>query len=510
MLNLLVVEDQEIIRKLIVHKVYNTGVQLGSLLEAENGLQALKIITSNNIDIVITDIRMPQIDGLELIEHATRINLRIKFIIISGYNDFEYAMRALHCNVCDYITKPINPNQLQNTILRIQKEIERDKIDILYKYNLERKFNEDKELIINYHINNMLNKGYGSSAQEFLTNLFSKEYFEISIIKKCVYSFMEELYAESDIQILNDLKYPYEWIIIYNVDDPEHKSLLKKHLKLIQVIKNETNADCIIGVGSTVKGIKELIESYRKAEITVKESVVKGLNKVIEYNSIKQDYSEPLESNPMNEAIIKKYLENGNAFKLKEYIGYNIEFLLKQRAINYADIFNFATELLVMIKRDLQYRASIVFTGCEAEPEFLTKLTKCYTKNEIIEWCAFCIDWHKGMLQNNITGSCKELIENIKAFVTQNFNLAITLDLISEKYNISANYFSRMFKTYNGECFKTYLTRIRMEKAMELIASSKLKLYDISEIVGYDDPKYFSKVFKSYFGFSPSRSSEEL
>jgi YesN/AraC family two-component response regulator len=215
-------------------------------------------------------------------------------------------------------------------------------------------------------------------------------------------------------------------------------------------------------------------------------------------------------TNVNEEKIINKYLDNGDTASLKQYIGKVFEDLSKwDQKINHHTYFNLALDLFVTIKRYLQRNSNIVSSVSELEPEFLSELTKCCTLDGVVGWCETCINWYESLVSDNYNNSGKEQVAAIRKYIVNNYGMEISLNSIAEKYNISANYLSKVFKIYTNESFKSFLTKIRMEKAIELIMNSELKLYNISEIVGYDDPKYFSKVFKNYFGFSPSRFGEQ-
>jgi two-component system response regulator YesN len=262
-------------------------------------------------------------------------------------------------------------------------------------------------------------------------------------------------------------------------------------------------------MGTKVKGLRSISKSYAHAEYALKEAIILGLNRIIDYQPPEKPAINLSWINVSEDKIINKYLDNGDTSSLKEYIVKVFEDLSKwDQKINHHTYFGLALDLFVTIKRYLQRNSSIVFQGNEMEPEFLNELTRCCTLEGVIRWCENCINWYESLISDNFNNSGKELVASIRKYIVNNYGMEISLNSIAEKYNISPNYLSKLFKIYTNESFKSFLTKIRMEKAIELITNSELKLYNIAEIVGYDDPKYFSKVFKNYFGFSPSQFNE--
>jgi two-component system response regulator YesN len=532
MLNVLVIEDEEYVRKSIVYKVDWDRIGLRLVKEAENGFQALEIIENEDIDIVITDIKMPGMSGLELIEKIKETHDRIRFVIVSGYSEFEYAKKAMLNHVSDYILKPVKGVHLERTLTKIREEILEEKVDILYRKNIEKSIKENSELIKNYYfIKLLLQETETEDTPMYVDKLikdFEYDWFHVSTLRvipkllnekesgtmkrksvDSIISRMKEIYDGKDIKIYNNLRNSYEWIILNNFDENQYKSLRCKHTQCIECINKEFGVNCIIGMGTKVKGLRSISKSYAHAEYALKEAIILGLNRIIDYQPPEKPAINLSWINVSEDKIINKYLDNGDTSSLKEYIVKVFEDLSKwDQKINHHTYFGLALDLFVTIKRYLQRNSSIVFQGNEMEPEFLNELTRCCTLEGVIRWCENCINWYESLISDNFNNSGKELVASIRKYIVNNYGMEISLNSIAEKYNISPNYLSKLFKIYTNESFKSFLTKIRMEKAIELITNSELKLYNIAEIVGYDDPKYFSKVFKNYFGFSPSQFNE--
>ena len=533
MLNVLVVEDEEYVRKSIVFKVDWERLGLKLAAEAENGFQALDIINNQDIDVVITDIRMPGMSGLELIEKIKETQEKMRFIIVSGHSEFEYAKKAMLYHVSDYILKPVKGAHLERTLERIREELLEEKVDLLYRKNIEKSMKENSELIKNYYfIKLLLQEAETEETAAYVDKLskdFEHDWFHVSILRvipklidkkdksaidrKSVDNMigrMKEIYDGQNIKFYNNLRNAYEWIILTNFAADAYKSPRGKHIQAIESINEEFGVNCIIGMGIRVKGLSSISKSYAHAEYAVKEAIIMGLNRIIDYQPPQNPVINLSWINVNEEKVINKYLDNGDTASLKQYITKVFHDLAKwDQKINQHTYYNLALDLFVTIKRYLQRNSKIVSSANELEPEFLSELTKCCTLEGVIQWCETCINWYESLISDNYNNSGKDLVAAIRKYIVNNYGMEISLISIAEKYNISANYLSKIFKIYTNESFKSFLTKIRMEKAIELIMNSELKLYNISEIVGYDDPKYFSKVFKNYFGFSPSRFGEQ-
>lgn len=528
-LNVLVVEDEEYVRKSIVYKVDWESLGFNPVKEAENAYQALEIIAKEDIDLIITDIKMPGMNGLELIEKVKEEYDNKRFVIVSGYSEFEYAKKALLYNVSEYILKPVKGAELERILSRIMMEILEEKDDALYRENIEKSHKENTELIKNYYLIKLLQQEPGKEELELYLKKLSPDFgnkrFVVSILRVIlshttdkkeggaknntgnIIKRLGEIYADEHIRIYNNLKYSYEWIIIDNYKKEEDSRLKSKHQAAIKSINDEFGINCIIGVGTEVKVLENLGESYAKAEFAVKEAILKGINKIIDY----QPHENVLNLNWLNvnqEEVIVKYLDNMNTAGLKEHVKVTFEGLSHWEQINHKTYFNLALDLFVTLKKYIQRNSDIVTKSNEFEPEFLNDLTKCSTLDGVIRWCETCINWFESLMSENYNKSGKELVISIRQYIINNYGSDISLNYIADKYSISPNHLCKLFKLYTNETFKAFITKIRMEKAIELIINSEFKLSSISELVGYEDPKYFSKVFKSYFGFPPSQFKE--
>ncbi len=533
MLNVLVVEDEEYVRKSIVCKIdwEQYGFHLAG--EAENAIEALRFMDEQDIDIVITDIKMPEISGLELIEKLKNKFETMKFIIVSGYSEFEYAKMALSYSVSEYLLKPVKEELLVKALAKVKEEILQEKSELLKKKDMEEKIRENSEFIKSYYITKLIQPDDGENgASVYLNKLkgeFRYEWFRVSILRvipRCeknkngsyknsmeqMFEQLREIYGGENVRVSNNLKYSYDWIILENLQRDSSGTLMQKHLKAIETVNKKFYLDCIVGSGTGVCGLSNISESYANAEYAVKEAIVRGINRVIEYGRLDPDNHVPQSCiSEKNEEIIQKYLESGNVLKLNQYVRQQMEGLARRdKNVTHHVYFQLALDLFVSITKFLHKNLKAEYSGGELEPEFINELSKCCTLAAIMQWCAKCIDWYENMIGENITNSSEELVASIKKYISNNYSTDISLNLIADKYNISPNYLSRVFKAYTNECFKSYVTKMRMEKAFELIMNSELKLYDVSEIVGYEDPKYFSKVFKNYFGFPPSRFTDGI
>jgi len=531
LLNVLVVEDEEYVRKSIVYKVDWAQLGFNFALEAENGLRALEIVEQQDIDVIITDIRMPGMNGLELIEKVKETHERMRFIIVSGHNEFEYAKKALSYNVSEYLLKPVKGSQLEKTLSKVKDELLKEKVDILYRKNIEKRFKENSELLQNYYLTKLIQSEEGSvQAQKNAQALGDEmpcEMVEVSVLRVLttpaggkdqdyslldsldnMFQALQDIYTAENVHIYNNLKNAYEWIVINNFETDSEKSVRGMHSRAIKSITDEFGVNCIIGVGTCEQGLEKLPASYAKAELAVKEAIVIGVNRIIPY----EDKYTNLNVNWLtvsDDQLIGKYLDTGNTASLKAYIEKVFRTLrTHNEQINHLAYYSLALDLFVILKKHLQRNSEMAGSDNDFEPEFLSELTGLATLEEIIKWCEMCIMWYESLITESDNSTGKDLVGIIRSYITNNYGADITLGFVAEKYNISPNYLSRVFKIYSNESFKSFITRIRMEKAIELMMGSELKLYSISEMVGYEDPKYFSKVFKNYFGFPPSRFDE--
>ena len=537
MYKVLVVEDEDVIRRNIVNFIKRFSADFEVVGDAENGLRALEIYNENEPDIVITDILMPQMDGIQLIEKLRQDNREIAFIIISGYDEFAYAQSAMRLNVFDYLLKPFLPQQLADVLLKVKESIDRrrnffNNIKVLQS-KLEESMPILRERFFIDLVANQLSFNEILQRSSFLQLDISADFYNVAIVKinasevsksrnitkeELIHFFLFDIVGElfdSNIKTFAFGISDYQLGIImcgcYEYKRQFFQNINKSLSKLIETMANYYHVTIFAAVGRIYEDILKLPLSFAEAKEAMTYSFAIEANTLINYDDIflkkTETYEKP--SSILKEIIL--YTKTGDSDKALKKIENLFEYYKGKAVLNPNLIKADVIEVVLAIQRYLE--------ESKGDDTFL------YNQNispyeKIVK--ADSVSDLKGLLHdfaimtiNEVVhlkeGQSNSFVEKLKSITEENIgNEDFNLDIAASMLYISPNYLRQMFKKVTGETFIEYLTNQRMKKAAELLRDNSLKISDITEQVGYSSQSYFTKCFKKYYNVTPTEYRENI
>lgn len=493
--------------------------------DANNGLAAFELIKKLKPDILISDIRMPKMDGLELLRNLKLKNINLKSIILSGYSDFDYAKKAMNLNSIEYILKPCRPEEILEVVLKAKKllEDERKNASILedYKISYNKSFSQNrnkflKQLAIGKNINliEIDLKVYScdiktSIGKSFLAITFSidnknkiLEYENIIAINCDLVNYTSNLltsevvgYFEND----NDTTF----ILYIDKTDYNSKRFLQNITKIKDDIKTLFHSTLTVGIGSIVKDIKDINSSYRDASEALEAKFFLGNDRVINSSNI-HAYEDMTGVYPTNEEIdILNCLETGNEILmhngLENFYNKLCHDKLPSKGFLQKISISFCSRLYKFCV-DKNINTSQIF---DSNLKTFDKIEECETMKDLFEYVSL-------ILNNILEKMCEADKKNIftkmaVGYIMKNYYKDISLEVVSKELFITPGYLSLIFKQDMGINFISFIAGYRIEKAKELLKNSSLKNYEVSNSIGFKDEKYFSQIFKKYVGLTPSQ-----
>ncbi|AXI10506.1 hypothetical protein CUC15_16885 [Oceanobacillus zhaokaii] len=474
-MRILLAEDEFIERKAMRKFIEENFPAIEIVAEAENGRKAIELAEKTSPDVIFMDIRMPGINGLEAIEKINMGNPAIKFILVSAYDSFDYAKEAMRFGIKDYILKPGKKEEIVKAILRVQKEIEVEKIQQLERIQA-----------LGLRHERLITELMHAPLQES-TLIMQKKLFP-KMLSGCflVVKHGSKLMVEGGLQRLGQAAATFQFIT-RQVEDIVVVCLLASTilqrsdvLQVARSLQQKIGDTVYIGIGSPTTVLAELPRSYEEAyEVCMQ----LGTDRKRQYGflSLKK-------TGQKGEAIlarIEAIIERGQQEEAIQY------FQQYQDKLTLSD----KEELYLRLKNGLVTRniapPSISFSSLKTNQDWHAFLHLCCSKM-------------KGFYQS------KSFIEQARNFMHTHFQEAITLENVAASVNLSASYFSNVFKQEFGMNFIEYLTMIRMQKAKGLIEENTYSLKEISFMVGYKDPNYFSRVFKKHYQESPKQFQQAI
>lgn len=526
------VEDEMVIRRGIKNSIDWEKEGYIFCGEASDGELAYPMIIKEKPDILITDIRMPFMDGLELCKLVKKELPNIKILILSGYDEFDYAKEAIRLGVTEYLLKPISSGKLLEALNGVSESIRREKEDkdLVRKYMEELRENteHEKQKFFEQMIAGNLSMADAlETGKKYEMNLSAGMYnlllFRFTLGEENRKS--GELLGEAEYAIeklTERLEYVFEfqrgvegWAFLLMADNEEQMSERVKELSkdLEEIMKNYSTIAYFGGIGQPVARLRELEESFREAERALAARFTMELNRIISVEDIRMaqnvDTLDDIEIMSFGEiektrTMLEKFLNNGAEDEIDEFVDVYINELPEENLKS------------VLMRQYIIMDAYIVMMsfcekieGIEGEmqaqsEELKNSMKTIQTLEEIKNYIRMLLKKIIGV-RDTISGRrYSDIIEIAKDQIRKTYmSDEISLNTIAAEVGMSPSYFSSIFSKEMGKTFVEYLTEIRMDRAKELLMCSSMKTSEIGYEVGYKDPHYFSYIFKKTQNCTP-------
>lgn len=526
------VEDEMVIRRGIKNSIDREKEGYIFCGEASDGELAYPMIIKEKPDILITDIRMPFMDGLELCKLVKKELPNIKILILSGYDEFDYAKEAIRLGVTEYLLKPISSGKLLEALNGVSESIRREKEDkdLVRKYMEEMRENtehEKQKFFEQMIVGNLSMADALETGKKYEMNLSAGMYnlllFRFTLGEENRKS--GELLGEAEYAIeklTERLEYVFEfqrgvegWAFLLMADNEEQMSERVKELSkdLEEIMKNYSTIAYFGGIGQPVARLRELEESFREAERALAARFTMELNRIISVEDIRMaqnvDTLDDIEITSFGEiektrTMLEKFLNNGAEDEIDEFVDVYINELPEENLKS------------VLMRQYIIMDAYIVMMsfcekieGIEGEmqaqsEELKNSMKTIQTLEEIKNYIRMLLKKIIGV-RDTISGRrYSDIIEIAKDQIRKTYmSDEISLNTIAAEVGMSPSYFSSIFSKEMGKTFVEYLTEIRMDRAKELLMCSSMKTSEIGYEVGYKDPHYFSYIFKKTQNCTP-------
>ena len=496
--------------------------------EGNNGQEALDFIQDNHVDIIITDMKMPIMDGMELIKNIRKLNLSLEVLILSGYEDFEYARSAIQYGVFEYLLKPVTIDKIERAVEQLvdkfRKKVIDEQEDRKKTLAYEQAVPYMEEKIIASLIKGQYNKnvatlfGIDIKSERFAVakiQLDKSNYVNevldhkaidlqhiIEEVKKELYETLKKHYT------LKIVKYDgYTLILIFLLNRKECKAdIINKWIKEAQEqIKERLGYSVTAAIGNTVDTIENISQAYNQASEALEYKMYYGDNSLLVYRDLVQrNFDGEVHIGPwkkeLTEAIAVKDLDKALCVvdKIFEIINRNNEFTIEY-------VRQLSMEMFFVINTMLSEQYTELESIYTERKNLFKYIMEIETLNQIKTTIQDVLYKTVEYLQQKNIENSNNIIANIKSYIEDNLNEEISLERLSEEVYLTPNYIGHIFKEEVGISYLEYLTQVRIEKAKNMLMNPTNKIYEISERVGYKNSNYFSKLFRKYTGYTPSQ-----
>jgi two-component system response regulator YesN len=502
MIKVLIIDDEPIIVESIKSRLQRLGyANKLQFYGCSDPLEALKLFSIYSPDICIVDIRMPKLNGVDLINLMQKEKHNCRFIVISAYDDYAYMRNAFRAGVKDYLLKPVNSTQLKEVIDQIINDLEMHNNNIEFSEN----YIEEESAFITW----LLKKDeiYPSKVQCIKSKLracFPNRYFVILIVTFDNDNY--SIYIENIVKIISDLirdvgdiKFEIstdikDYIVVLAIIEKVNylNSLKAMCKKLILQVTQKVGLNVAVSLSYICENIEDLPSVFEQAQLCLTSRYKEGYGKVYAVWEMPRCLE-------VDKCKVKRYLKRINLCENLLAIKGLIEeiFYADLKELNVAEL----KELYKLIVRKIEE----AFTEYEIELPYsdIKNFESFYTIEELKSYLYYLIDYFQN--QNSIHANHKrQIIQMAMEFIRNKPIDKVNLNEVADYLNVSYPYLSKIFREQTGMTFREYIKYLKMLHAQELLNDPRNRVQEIADKLGYESPYHFTRAFKKFFGISPS------
>lgn len=495
MYRILIVDDEKIEREGIKFLLSQEEGER-EVFEASNGKQALNILRSETIDLLLTDIKMPQMDGLELSRKAKEENSNLQIVIFSGHSDFNFAQEAMHYGVTDYVLKPVDPAIFKETIRKAAGLIEQ-------KQNEKIRGLKEQNFLQQYFLQNYLYTGQEEILRkaEEMIDLEKWNQWHCAILLESGKAFFDSAQDTLEEEIHKELRRNFFYLnlngrqslLLFN-DVYCDYMLVAKHIYLF--LRRSYPVTFHLAVSRKFEGYGELPEILAQLEQQMEERFYHPENHIF---SNEEEELKSVDKSAQDSQLLQKISEDISR-KDTEQLWQHFKCLEEKYTAN--------TQFSAMY---IKFVFSNVIQALYEEAQFseerrldkaIDRLYSCNDIGEVLEVARDNIREYEVFLENSMSESRNE-VATVKNYIYQHYSDDLNLEMLAEKVYLSSGYLSFIFKKETGMNLNRFIRVVRMEKAKELLCTTNMKVAQVSEEVGFANVSYFCRSFREYYGSSP-------
>ena len=530
---IMLVDDEDDVREGVSHKINWEQIGYEIVGFAENGQEALELAEKLRPDVLMTDIKMPFMDGLTLCQRMKQMMPETKLIILSGFDEFEYAQKAMQFEVIEYILKPINSKELTDILIKIKKQMDEEysdkcNIEKLYQHYqdslpiirekflvglIEGKILESRIAVLcnNCEVNFSgeamtvaVVQGYGKIGGGISNTITSPYENELTVLS------MKKICDENLDKICDYISFVYldYTIIIAMMDKKEDIYKLLHNLnQACEASQKFLNVSMSVGIGSLCEKAIDLSRSYASAKTALEYRVLSGVgpNKAIYIFDVEPGSEDQESFGDQDLQKLIRAIKLGEIEELEEALK-QIMACLTRNTTSVQQYQIFVMELIAdLFKFCRGYHINLQDVFKERF-DFYNDILKYASIDGFSTWLLDKCLMIREFIRKERMDSVKLIAAKTKQYISEHYSDPdLSVETICSELYISATYFSTVFKKETGVSFVSYLTKIRIEEAIRLLNTTEEKAYVISSKVGYLEPNYFSYVFKKHYGISPTK-----
>ncbi|MCY9512610.1 response regulator transcription factor [Paenibacillus apiarius] len=533
-IKVLIADDEVIIRKGIRTSIDWEPLGIEIVGEARNGQEALELAESLQPDIVMTDIRMPLMDGLALAAKLKEQKPHIKLVIVSGYDDFDYARQALKIGVSEYLTKPVGAGEMTKLMSKLSDQIRAERERHSEEWHNGMLLRESMPYIQGKWLNRLLKGEHQDEemirnrARQLHIALDGPEYAvvvididdyrlimeqstdrEKELIQFAIQNIAEELFGEKFTTAVCRTEEDTLAVLL-------SVNMSNKHLitacceEMQQCVRRYVKLSVTLGIGSIISSLANVQASMEEAMSAIRSKVYRGKGQIIVFDAKEHaQMKSPMLIPTEEELELLQRLATMDFAGIRERLDKWFRHCAEE-GVSYQHVQTLCVKLVVLATTHVEQMG---VKRADLDPVLLNpydEVKKYETAHDMKQWLLEMFESFVLTISQYKTSRYRNIVSVAIQYVQEHYAEELKLEDIAGHVYVTPNYFSRVFKQETGEHFTEWLNKFRVEKAKPLLRDVSLKVYEVAEQVGYNDYKYFAHIFKKYTGTTPKEYRNQL
>ncbi len=519
----IIIVDDEVL-DLQALKVFIPWQELGYVVAGavNSGSLALELMNEQPIDLLLTDIHMPMMSGLELARKAKEKQADIRIMFISGHQEFNYAKTALSLQASSYVLKPIDDNELMDALLAVKRELDHEKerreTEETYKQLIPKIQKELWQSLLEEPPATANTTAY-NEIEEQLMQLqwpvqaaiiepddlaWKLQLFDEQEKKELLAQFRRQVYSACTEQ---NIQY------VFKLGEQRFVMLVEKFASDQLIAMNNSIQSALPftvtgGLGNAVDNPGQLYLSYEQAAAALDHKMFAGKGRWIAYEDIPDAEIEQVEHLDVQLDTLLEAVEQYDLVKLHDELA--VLFQMPAQWSSKFTVYNFVLHVVMKLHVFLHQQNEDLFKILGLELKDLDVLMRFETVSDIHSWMRRNLYEISEMLNQKRLNRNSRLIRDIIEYVRHHLQDSLTLRQIADRFTFSPNYLGLLFKEQTGKLYSDYVIELRMDKAADLLKDPTIKVYEVADQVGYRYLPYFSKQFKKSFGMTPNEYRKQI
>ncbi|WP_171634359.1 response regulator transcription factor [Paenibacillus plantarum] len=510
MYSYIIVDDEPLIRRGMLKKLQAFDQDITFAGEADNGIDAIELIKQANPDIIFTDMRMPEMDGKSFLRVLQLDFPEKKIIVVSGYTDFEYMQEAISAKVVGYLLKPFSREEIHDTLRKAialidQEHANQQKFETTEAENEGVKYHSDLQTLSNIAL------GFYSKnkAPELISDISNRLLNAQSFFVVTAYA-SDKSHHELAGRFLTQncrsclyLKHAHNeqlsLLLFYFSQDEDTHIVAQLASTYFQASGANITQDLFIGISQAQTTLIELHQAYEQSISALNDRPIHDTSHIYSFYDQHSELAVP-DWEKTDELLF--HVEAGNIQKVEELLSEYFTFLTEIPLITLSSIKRCSQKLIQEVRWVLsEYFDSIMKNSSSAS--FDSVMEASFEIDTIRSYFLHVLPNIAEIFKEKKIYGSQNLIDNVKTYIQKNYRKELTLEKISSLFFINPSYCSYLFKEKTGENFIDYVNSVRIDNAKLMLKNSEEKVYKIAKSLGFNNPKYFFRVFKKLTGRTP-------